>query len=269
MEFVEAHEPQLLGYDFYIDDAGTSMTVIAIHLAAPGVDVLGPRAIGTDLLAATRVRDYRHGANIVGPDAGYIRATGTSFAAPLVAGVASLLIAANPSLDAAIDRVEVATTPRGPVARLIGTADTERLSFYPPGLRQAAHRHERAHMSIVIAGTLREVGAGRDEIGFASALTLRPYEFTHQVDFGPQGVPQAREAGVHRAHFARAFQHWFKAPPSLFRRHGMLCRAIAAVACGQSLALAAHGAGFADQSHLCRAMRSAIGTTPYRLLRRA
>lgn len=71
-----------------------------IDLAAPGVDVLGPRAIGTDLLAAARARNYRRGANVVGPDAGYIRATGTSFAAPLVSGVASLLIAANPALSA-------------------------------------------------------------------------------------------------------------------------------------------------------------------------
>ncbi|MGQ0836075.1 MAG: S8 family serine peptidase [Gammaproteobacteria bacterium] len=72
----------------------------AIDLAAPGVDVLGPRALGTDLPAAMQVKGYRPGSNIVGPDAGYMRATGTSFAAPLVAGVASLLIAANPSLSA-------------------------------------------------------------------------------------------------------------------------------------------------------------------------
>lgn len=143
-----------------------------IDLAAPGVDILGPRAIGTDLLAAAGARNYRRGANVVGADAGYIRATGTSFAAPLVAGTASLLLAANPALsaeqvermllhsaqdieapgvdhltgygrldgaaalkadpafyvDAAIDRVEVASTSRGPVARVIGTADAEKFA---------------------------------------------------------------------------------------------------------------------------------------------
>jgi AraC family transcriptional regulator len=255
----------------------------------------------------------------------------------------------------------VAMPAHGPAAstqRLPLAADgtCARLWFYPPGLREAAHSHERAHMSIIIAGSIREVSAGRDEIGFASALILRPYEITHQVEFGPQGalilavdlednvapatssgwlhrnlssaqrtllrwvltegvacetdvgdciqdlvagidteslrgspplwLVRARErltndpasaridalactAGVHRAHFARAFQRWFKTPPSLFRRRAMLSGAIAAIAAGQSLASAAHAAGFADQSHLCRSMRSMLGTTPRRLLRRA
>lgn len=230
-----------------------------------------------------------------------------------------------------------------------------RLSFYPPGQRQAAHSHERAHVSIIIAGSIREVSSGRDEIGLASQLNLRPYDSTHQVEFGPQGAlilavdiehivaratasgwihrnlsatqralvnwvlgdcaarnmdvrdpvldlvaaieaesfqglpPRwllrarerliedpagaridalARASNVHRAHLARAFQHWFKASPSSFRRRAMLSRAIAAIASGQSLALAAHAAGFADQSHLFRIMRNLIGTTPHRLLRR-
>jgi AraC family transcriptional regulator len=78
----------------------------------------------------------------------------------------------------------------------------------------------------------------------------------------------AGAAGVHRAHFARAFQHWFGIPPSLFRRRTMLNLAIAAVVAGQSIASAAHGAGFADQSHFCRSMRGMLGATPRRLLRR-
>lgn len=79
----------------------------------------------------------------------------------------------------------------------------------------------------------------------------------------------AGAASVHRAHFARAFHHWFQTPPSLFRRRAMLCRAIASIASGQSLGSAAQSAGFADQSHLCRTMRSMIGTSPARLRGRA
>jgi AraC family transcriptional regulator len=238
---------------------------------------------------------------------------------------------------------------------LAGAGTHARLSFYPPGLRQPAHYHEQAHISIIVAGAIRERSAGRDEIGFAPALTMRPHEIRHEVEFGRQGAlilsvevedhlaragtqgwihrsltpaqrtllqwvisegttseadagdciqdlvaaietdslrglpPRwlvrareqlsndpagtridslARAAGVHRAHFARAFQHWFGIPPSLFRRTTMLNLAIAAIASGKSIAYAAHSAGFADQSHLCRSMRATIGATPRRLLRR-
>ena len=229
-----------------------------------------------------------------------------------------------------------------------------RLWFYPPRLRQAAHSHPDAHVSIIVGGSIRESCAGRDEIGFGSQLRLRPYESTHQVEFGPQGalilavdvadivsrttasswihrdlsaaqrvllkwvlaegvasekevgdciqdlvagieteslrglppawLTQAREqliedpagaridelariAGVHRAHFARSFQHWFRTSPSLFRRRAMLTRAIAAITAGERPGAAAYVGGFADQSHFCRTMRSLIGTTPDRLVR--
>lgn len=252
----------------------------------------------------------------------------------------------------------MATLPSGASTQCLPLAAAgmrARLSFYPPGMRQPAHSHERAHVSVIIAGSVREVSAGRDEIGFPSALTLRPYETTHRVEFGPQGAlilavelddgvtattcsgwihrnlssaqrtllrwvlnegmvfeadvgdciqdlvagidseplrgspppwlisarkqlmddpagsridALARAAGVHRAHFARAFQHWFRSAPSLFRRRAMLSRAIAGIAGGDELASAAHAAGFADQSHLCRSMRSTLGITPRRLLGR-
>lgn len=192
----------------------------AIDLAAPGVDVLGPRAIGTDLLAAARVKDYKRGANIVGPDAGYIHATGTSFAAPLVAGVASLLFAANPSLstmqvermllqsakdiespgvdpltgygrldaaaalsadpdffvEAAIKSVEVATTARGPAARVIGTADAERFAGAHIEIGTGEHpsawtRVEGVLSKPVREGTLGEIPAATFK--GSAAWTLR------------------------------------------------------------------------------------------------
>jgi AraC family transcriptional regulator len=239
---------------------------------------------------------------------------------------------------------------------LAAGATRARLTFFPPGLRQATHRHDRTHISIIIAGAMRETSGGREQVGTVSAVILRPEEVSHQVQFGPRGAltlavdvndpfertcmsgwvhaqltpsqrtllqwvlaeggtrdgdvsdclddliagiesetlrgsppawlirahdelvstpagtridALARAVGVHRAHFARAFQHWFNAPPSLFRRRAMLSHAIAAMASGESIASASSIAGFADQSHLNRAMRGAIGVTPRRLLRRA
>lgn len=240
-----------------------------------------------------------------------------------------------------------------PVTRigLKTTAARARLSFYPPGLRQAAHVHEKAHISVIVAGGIRENSGRRDEEAFSSAFHVRPAGARHEVTFGPHGAlilaidlestskqpatgwvnrpisptqrqllhhllgrdamcdsdvddylqdliaaverepligrppswlirardrmieepataiaDLARDAGVHRAHFSRAFSHWLKMPPSLFRRRVMVSRAIAAAIGGGSVAGAAQIAGFADQSHLCRSFRDVVGVTPRLLL---
>ncbi len=69
-----------------------------VDILAPGEDIVGLRAMGTDLMAKFNSPTYKSGDNIVGEDRAYYRATGTSFAAPLVSGVASLLLAANDDL---------------------------------------------------------------------------------------------------------------------------------------------------------------------------
>lgn len=69
-----------------------------VDIAAPGDDVLSLRARRTDFMMIDGPKDYRPGANVVGADKAYYRATGTSFAAPFVSGVASLLFARTPTL---------------------------------------------------------------------------------------------------------------------------------------------------------------------------
>jgi subtilisin family serine protease len=70
---------------------------VALDLIAPGVDLLSLRARGTDFLLTSGSSGYVAGAAFV--DAGrYYRATGTSFAAALVSGVASRLLSLRPSL---------------------------------------------------------------------------------------------------------------------------------------------------------------------------
>lgn len=66
-------------------------------LAAPGVDILSLRAHGSDFLRVSGGAAPA-GAAWVGSDRAYLRASGTSFAAALVSGVAARILAANPSL---------------------------------------------------------------------------------------------------------------------------------------------------------------------------
>jgi hypothetical protein len=74
-----------------------------VNLAAPGVDVLSLRAHGTDIVrkVATDPGKAKPGEAAVGDgEKQYYRASGTSFSAPLVSGVASLMLAKNPALTA-------------------------------------------------------------------------------------------------------------------------------------------------------------------------
>ena len=69
-----------------------------ISVAAPGLDVLSLRARRTDTMLGIEGAKYTAAAAYVGEDKRYYRASGTSFSAPLVGGLASLMIANDPSL---------------------------------------------------------------------------------------------------------------------------------------------------------------------------
>jgi len=69
-----------------------------VDIAAPGVDILSLRAKRTDLLKFEK-KDYKPGTAFVGKDKDYYRVTGTSFSAPFVTGVASLILSKNPKLS--------------------------------------------------------------------------------------------------------------------------------------------------------------------------
>ncbi len=72
-----------------------------VKISAPGEEILSLRARRTDLLVMAGMKDYQAGRAFLGSDAKYYHATGTSFSAPFVTGVASLILAKNPKLTAA------------------------------------------------------------------------------------------------------------------------------------------------------------------------
>jgi subtilisin family serine protease len=97
----------------------------AVSISAPGVDILGLRARGTDLVRTSGAAAYRERAALVGSDGGYYRASGTSFAAAFVSGVASWILAQRPELTGAqVTRMMVQS------ARDIGPPGVDPLTGY-------------------------------------------------------------------------------------------------------------------------------------------
>ncbi|MFO0991267.1 MAG: S8 family peptidase [Hyphomicrobiales bacterium] len=78
--------------------AGFSNWGPEVDIAAPGIDVLSLRARSTDLLSYIQNVKYEIGKGVLGADRAYYRASGTSFAAPIVSGTLSLLLSRFPAL---------------------------------------------------------------------------------------------------------------------------------------------------------------------------
>lgn len=71
----------------------------AIDITAPGQDVVSLRARQTDFMYNSAETTYVPGDAYLGDDNAYYRATGTSFAAPIVSGAASLVMSSQPNLN--------------------------------------------------------------------------------------------------------------------------------------------------------------------------
>jgi hypothetical protein len=89
------------------------------------MDVLSLRGRRTDTIAGIPGVEYEPESSYVGEDRRYYRASGTSFSAPIVTGVASLLLSKNPKLTA--DQVKRMLTQS---ARDIGTPGRDQFSGY-------------------------------------------------------------------------------------------------------------------------------------------
>ena len=69
-----------------------------VDVAAPGADVLSLRGRYTDTMRDIPGVKYKAGDAYVGEDKRYYRASGTSFSAPIVTGIVSLMLSKNPKL---------------------------------------------------------------------------------------------------------------------------------------------------------------------------
>jgi subtilisin family serine protease len=96
-----------------------------ISVAAPGLDILSLRARRTDVLLGIEGAKYTAGQAYIGADKRYYRASGTSFSAPLVSGLASLMIANNPGLT----NVQVMNIIKS-TARDVGTPGVDQFTGY-------------------------------------------------------------------------------------------------------------------------------------------
>jgi AraC family transcriptional regulator len=94
-----------------------------------------------------------------------------------------------------------------------------------------------------------------------------------RIDDAPHERPSiaqlAAEAGVHPAHFARAFRQRYGCSVGTYMRAARLRLVRELIASGRPLAEVAIEAGFTDQSHFTRAFRNAEGMTPAAFQRHA
>jgi len=63
-----------------------------------------------------------------------------------------------------------------------------RLVHYPGGLTQPSHRHEEAQLSVLLAGSLREMTRRRDVEAVRRASGVKPCGQSHAARFGPHGA---------------------------------------------------------------------------------
>src|SRR4051812_27184125 len=59
---------------------------------------------------------------------------------------------------------------------------------YRPGQSMARHAHERAGVSIVVAGEVLEASDAREEHGRSGSIVVKPADLAHTNRFGPAGA---------------------------------------------------------------------------------
>ncbi|MGN9844216.1 AraC family transcriptional regulator [Nonomuraea sp. H19] len=117
-----------------------------------------------------------------------------------------------------------------------------------------------------LPGMLCSIGPAAETRGFPAALS-RALEAVPQLIDGPLLLGDlAAQAGVSASRLGHLFAEHLQLPFPAWRRWARLLHAIEAVRGGATLTEAAHGAGFADSSHLTRVCHEMFGLAPSRLV---
>jgi AraC family transcriptional regulator len=150
-------------------------------------------------------------------------------------------------------------------ARCTGVSGSGRPEGAGPGAGTAIRAAEVLR-DVISAATASQVAAAAAPIPGWLHVVRRALE---NVEPGGRGVGAlAAAAGVHPVYLARRFREAFGCSPREYRRHVRVRTAVQLISAGRtSLVDVAHRAGFADQSHLCRALRAAAGVSPAALRR--
>jgi len=152
-----------------------------------------------------------------------------------------------------------------------------------PGLRPTAqcllaqlHHPDAASPLVAEAGALEVLAQStriwRNDVASGPPTWLRVVAAALDASAGspPDLGTLAGRVGVHRVHLARAFRSHFGCSIGGYVRRLRLERARRLIMSTQlSLAAIAHRCGFADQSHMTRQVREALGRTPGAIRRHA
>jgi AraC-like DNA-binding protein len=122
-------------------------------------------------------------------------------------------------------------------------------------------------MAAAVADCLWSLGGGREPrqagVDIRAVELVRDHLAAHAREQTPASVLE-EIAGADRFTVARQFRRAFGTSPDRYRMLRRLALARAAIESGRSLAEAAAGTGFADQSHMTRQFKRTYGVTPAR-----
>ncbi len=130
------------------------------------------------------------------------------------------------------------------------------------GLKAARHDHAVATSLAQLTGfihTLQDAPPPPARLAYAAAVLASAPEEGRSVQH------LAGELALHRAYLSRVFKHYYHLAPTTYSQQHRVLRAVAQLSQPVALAAVAYVTGYADQSHLNRAIRQAFGCTPQAL----